>query len=335
MEELTIKTKAVELGEHEGEVTVAVNCLNVLDHQNDISATGSFTKTLKENFPNIRHYLNHDSNTLIGCPIEGKEENGELVFKSALCLDIEKAREIYALYKLYAKYGNTLQHSIGVTPIKRSRKDRRIVEEWKMHEFSTLTKQGACPGTHLIDIKSMGVDDDPDRVVSILKAAIALGVGERTKEICEDQIVLIEKAVAGDAVLVTCPECGLVFDWNSLEKHNIEDELKRQYIDELRWMAGEAVRSAAYEQREDIRNEVRNLIGMRKALEDIEEYVVCPKCYHRIYKSEIIDFGTSRKRVVVPVTEPAKATLTTKAGQEATSEGTDAAEYIRNRYSQK
>ena len=52
---LSTKTKSIELGSKEGEVTIAVNTLKVCDYQNDISAQGSFVKTLSENFKNIRH----------------------------------------------------------------------------------------------------------------------------------------------------------------------------------------------------------------------------------------------------------------------------------------
>lgn len=334
MNEIALKTKAMELGSNEGEVTVAVNCIGVLDHQNDISMTGSFDKTLKENFPNIRHYLNHDSNTLIGCPIEGREQNGELVFKTALCLDLEKGREIYALYKLYNKYGNTLQHSIGVTPVKRNKDDKRKVEEWKLHEFSTLTKMGACPGTHLIDIKSLDVANEPNNVISIMKDAIAMGMSEKTKAVLEDQIILIEKALKGDALLVTCPDCGLVFDWNTVVHRSLEEELKRQYLNELRYMAEDATYQAAREQHNEITSEVRQLIGLQKSLSDISEYVMCPKCYTRIYKSEIIDFGTAKKTVTVPM-EPAKTTPAVKAAQEDTFTAKDMAKAISSRYATK
>ena len=52
---LSTKTKSIELGSKEGEVTIAVNTLKVCDYQKDISAPGSFVKTLSENFKNIRH----------------------------------------------------------------------------------------------------------------------------------------------------------------------------------------------------------------------------------------------------------------------------------------
>lgn len=57
-------------------------------------------------------------------------------------------------YKLYAEYGKTLEHSIGVKAIKRDDKDKRIVKEWSLWEYSTLSSWGANPQTFLIDIKN-------------------------------------------------------------------------------------------------------------------------------------------------------------------------------------
>lgn len=330
MENLTIKTKAVELGDHEGEVTIAVNCLNVLDAQNDISATGSFTKTLNENFQNIRHYLNHDSNILIGCPIEGKEENGELVFKSALCLDTEVGKNVYALYKLYNRYGNTLQHSIGVTPIKRSKKDKRVVEEWKLHEFSTLTKVGACPGTHLIDIKSMGVADQPDRVLDILKAATLLGFGNSVKSMCEDNIILIEKALNKTAELVTC-DCGFSFDYNTLPEHTLEKEIEDTYRMYLRWMIDDIVNQEVGKLEPEMRQQIQAMISTHKSLSNMHAWVECPKCGRRVYKSDIIHFSG----VLKPKSEEPSADTLLKQAAEAVKGDTSIAKYISERYSRK
>lgn len=189
---LSTKTKSIELGSKEGEVTIAVNTLKVCDYQNDISAQGSFVKTLSENFKNIRHYLNHNSNILIGCPISGYETDNELVFKSALCLDMEVARDVYALYKLYSKYGNTLQHSVGVEDIKRDPSDHRIVKEWKLYEFSTLTKVGASPGTRLLELKELGIESNPNKAVEILKEMLNIkAFSEQFKENTSKEIEII------------------------------------------------------------------------------------------------------------------------------------------------
>jgi HK97 family phage prohead protease len=290
IEQLNIKTKSMEIGGNEGEVTIAVNGIGVLDHQNDISMSGSFDKTLKENFKNIRHYLNHNSEQLIGCPIEGKEENGNLVFKSALCLDTELGRDTYALYKLYHKHGNTLQHSIGCTPIKRDVNDRRKVLEWKLFEFSTLTKLGACPGTHLIDIKSEDFQKDPKQVLELLKDARHFRMSDKIAKEYDVTAEMLEKAMDGRMRLAQC-ECGLTFDYDTLREHSLEEDVKEEYRDWLRWMAGDIARDEARKREGELREEVVNLIQSRKSLLDTERYVICPRCGRRIYDSDIIVFN--------------------------------------------
>lgn len=292
MEQLNIRTKSTELGAKEGEVTVAVNAIGVLDHQNDISASGSFNKTLKENFKNIRHYLNHNNEQLIGCPIEGKEENGYLVFKSALCLDTEIGRDVYNLYKLYHKHGNTLQHSIGCYPVKRDKADERKVLEWKLFEFSTLTKLGACPGTHLIDIKSLGISEDPKKALEICKDARHFRFSDKMAEEYDVTAGLIEKAINGQLRLVQC-ECGLVFDYDSQRENSLEDEVIEEYRWYLQMLAGDIARDEARKKEPELREEVVNLISTRKSLLDTQKYVRCPKCGRRIYNSDITIFNGS------------------------------------------
>lgn len=315
MEQLNIKTKSMDV-QCDGIVTVAVNCIGVMDYQNDISESGSFDKTLKENFKNIRHYLNHNDNQLIGCPIEGKEENGALVFKSALCLDTELGRDTYALYKLYRDHGNTLQHSIGVQAIQRDKNDKRRVKEWKLWEFSTLTKIGACPGTHLIDIKSL----NPSNALDVLDDALHSAFSDKAKADIEQQRMLVEKALKGDAALVTC-DCGLTFDYNSLREHTMTEEAINDYRNYVSWMINDKVRDEVRKIEPQISEEVANLISSRKSLLDSMKYVYCPKCGRRIYRNDII-MGNSEPQHSTREVIAAVSTMTEK----------EAAKMILNKY---
>ena len=76
---LGLQTKSNEITD-KGIVTIAVNGLEIEDSQGDISAKGSFTKTLKENFQNIFHYKNHNNNEMIGMPLRGWEDGKHLIF---------------------------------------------------------------------------------------------------------------------------------------------------------------------------------------------------------------------------------------------------------------
>jgi HK97 family phage prohead protease len=141
--------------DQKGRVVVAANAFGNIDSQGDISNFGSFSKTLKENFDRVRWLLNHDTTKLLGVPIEGSETNQHLQIVGQLNMEKEISRDVYADYKLYAEYGKSLEHSIGVDPIKYDIQGKvRKVSEWKLWEFSTLTAWGANPQTPMIDIKS-------------------------------------------------------------------------------------------------------------------------------------------------------------------------------------
>ena len=114
---LLYKTKANDLDEAKGIVTVAVNGIGIVDSQNDISMPGSFNKTLKENIARMKWFLNHDTTQLLGVPLEGEERDGNLVMVGQLNLAKQIGRDTLEDYKLYAAAGRTLEHSIGVQAI--------------------------------------------------------------------------------------------------------------------------------------------------------------------------------------------------------------------------
>lgn len=141
--------------DQKGRVVVTANAFNNVDSQMDMSMKGSFSKTLNEHFKRVKWYLNHDTTKLIGVPIEGRESETHLELVGQLNLNKEIGKDIYEDYKLYAEYGRTLEHSIGVDAIKYNIDGQvRKVSEWKLWEYSTLTNWGANPDTGLVSIKS-------------------------------------------------------------------------------------------------------------------------------------------------------------------------------------
>lgn len=138
-----------------GRVVVTANAFNNVDSQMDMSMKGSFAKTLSEHFKRVKWYLNHDTTKLIGVPIEGRETDTHLELVGQLNMNKEIGKDVYEDYKLYAEYGRTLEHSIGVDAIKYTIDGQvRKVSEWKLWEYSTLTNWGANPDTGLVSIKS-------------------------------------------------------------------------------------------------------------------------------------------------------------------------------------
>lgn len=139
--------------DEKGVVTKYVNAFGNEDSDGDISKKGSFKKTLNESFHRVKWFLNHDTRILLGVPLEAKEDNTGLLVRSQLNMKKQVSRDILEDYKLYAANNRTLEHSIGVNPVKRDNNDSRIVTEWKLWEYSTLTNWGSNEMTPAVDIK--------------------------------------------------------------------------------------------------------------------------------------------------------------------------------------
>lgn len=163
------QTKAEDI-DRKGRVLIAVNAFGNVDSDNDISAPGSFTKTLKEHFDRVRWFLNHDVTILLGVPVKGTEDREYLKMEAQFNLEKQIARDTYEDYKLFAEYGKSLEHSVGLQAVKFTidrDKGTRTVTEWKLWEFSTLTHWGANENTPLLGIKSL-MQTDPDLAAQIL-----------------------------------------------------------------------------------------------------------------------------------------------------------------------
>ena len=146
----------IEDVDEKGRVLVAANAIGNVDADKDRSMDGSFNKTLKDNFSRLKWFLNHNKEILLGVPVEGRQDGKYLKLLGQLNLKKEISRDTYEDYKLYAEYGKTLEHSIGVEAIKKDDKGEiRDVYEWKLWEYSTLTSWGANDDTPMLGIKSL------------------------------------------------------------------------------------------------------------------------------------------------------------------------------------
>jgi HK97 family phage prohead protease len=149
--------------DEKGIVIVAANAIGNVDSDKDMSMDNSFSKTLSENFNRLKWFLNHDRNLLLGVPIEGKQSGKYLEMKGQLNLKKQIAKDTYEDYKLYAEHGKSLEHSIGVEAVKWEQKgDTRMVTEWKLWEYSTLTSWGANEDTPMLGMKS--ADSIPEAI---------------------------------------------------------------------------------------------------------------------------------------------------------------------------
>ena len=306
---LLYKTKANDLDETKGIVTVAVNGIGVVDSQNDISMPGSFNKTLSENIARMKWFLNHDVTQLLGVPLEGEEKDGNLVMTGQLNLAKQIGRDTLEDYKLFAAAGRTLEHSIGVQAIKRDKEDRRKVLEWKMWEYSTLTNWGSNPQTFLIGIKNDN-EGDVRRNIEFIRQALKMRYSDARLKEYEMRLDMLNKALEG-AVIVTCPHCGQEFVWDDAEKHTFSQQVLETANMYLRWIAEDIVAEEMSKLAPEIREAVLSILSpvlskcngkidvemVEKSLSDIAEYAYCPHCYSRVYQSTIMQEQSA------PVTE--------------------------------
>lgn len=188
--------------DQKGRILVAANALGNVDSDNDISMEGSFQKTLKDNFARLKWFLNHDKTLLVGVPIEGKEKYPYLEMLGQVNLNKQLGRDVYEDYKLYAEYGKSLEHSIGVEAVKKSEKDGiRRVHEWKLWEYSTLTAWGANESTPMLGMKSL---DDAATMIDWLELKLRKG------NFSDEKFVSIEKQLS--LLRSLCAEPGLDLD---------------------------------------------------------------------------------------------------------------------------
>jgi HK97 family phage prohead protease len=295
---LQYKTKANDVDEEKGIVTVAVNGIGVKDSQDDISMPGSFNKTLSENIGRMRWFLNHRTDQLLGVPIEGKEEGGNLIMTGQLNLAKQMCRDILADYKLFAENGRTLEHSIGVQAIKRDKEDARKVLEWKMYEYSTLTHWGSNPQTFLVGIKSATPDQIREQCDLIRKAFLQHGYTDERLKAYDMELNLLLKSLNG-GVIVTCPCCGHQFDYESQPERTFSQQVLDLAAQYQRWITEDIVREEMEKLAPEIREQVEAVLDIVipkngkpefeiKSLTDIMTYVRCPHCYSRVYKSNTI-----------------------------------------------
>jgi len=292
---LIYQTKANDVDE-KGIVTVAVNGIGIEDSQHDISVSGSFDQTLKEDIGRMRHFLNHDTTQLLGCPLEGAEKSGNLVMVSQLNLKKQIGRDTLEDYKLFAECGRTLEHSIGVRAMKRDGEDRRKVIQWKMFEFSTLTSWGSNPQTFLVNLKSATAQQVRDAVDLIRGAFKQHGYSDERLKQYDMELNLLLKSLDGGTI-VSCPHCGYQFDYDQQPETTFAQQVIEAAAMYQRWITDDIVEQEINRLTPEIRQEVLALLDQfkgdrslitEKSITDIAAFVRCPHCYSRVYRANNI-----------------------------------------------
>jgi uncharacterized protein len=133
-----------DLDDTKGVVVAYANAYNNEDSDGDISVPGCFTKTVKENFKRIRVLKDHNPTISLGVPLEiDSNDPYGLLAKSKFNLQKEVSRDMYTDIKLYTESGLNAELSIGFEVLKRDQKNRKLIQEYKLYEYSFLTSWAA------------------------------------------------------------------------------------------------------------------------------------------------------------------------------------------------
>lgn len=140
------QSEVKDLDESNGIVDAYANAYNNEDSDKDISAPGSFIKSVSESFKKIRVYKNHDTTLMVGVPkeIDTQDVYG-LRTVTQFQMNTSLGKDMFNDVKLIKQNGQDADLSIGYRVVRRDEKDRRVIKEYALREYSFLTSWGANP----------------------------------------------------------------------------------------------------------------------------------------------------------------------------------------------
>lgn len=180
----------IDVDKKQGIVRVYINKFNVLDSYDEMSLPGSFSKTFRERLKKMWWLLNHEWEKSLGVTLALEEDGIGAIATGKFNLEKRLSQDVFSDYQFFAENGRTLQHSVRVTPIQYIIKnDVMEVSEWKMREWSTLTRPGAIEDTPLISIKN--AQDEID----LLKKAGEYDFSDERLKMFEEKINKLEALI--------------------------------------------------------------------------------------------------------------------------------------------
>lgn len=145
-----------DFDEKQGIVKAYANVYNVEDSDGDISAPRSFIKTVKENYKRIRVLKDHNSTIGLGVPLEiDPNDPVGLMTTTKFNLNKEVSRDMFSDIQLMKENGLNAELSIGYEVMKRNEANRKVIDEYKLYEYSFLTSWAANEMATVQDIKSL------------------------------------------------------------------------------------------------------------------------------------------------------------------------------------
>jgi HK97 family phage prohead protease len=145
-----------DLDEAKGIVVAYANVYNNTDSDGDISAFGSFDKTVSENFKRIRVLKDHNPTLMIGVPLEiNTKDTYGLLTKTQFNMKKDLGRDMFTDVQLMFDNGLSAELSIGHKAVKRDVKNKSIIQEYFLGEYSFLSNWASNKLATVQDIKSI------------------------------------------------------------------------------------------------------------------------------------------------------------------------------------
>jgi HK97 family phage prohead protease len=133
-----------ELDSSKGVIVAYANAYNNEDSDKDISAYGSFEKSVSENFKRIRVLKDHNPTMMIGVPllIDTKDSYG-LLTTTQFNMSKDLGKDMFTDVKLMHDNNLNAELSIGYQVLQRDKKNKNIITEYKLKEYSFLSSWAA------------------------------------------------------------------------------------------------------------------------------------------------------------------------------------------------
>ena len=156
MEFKQLSVDVKDMDNTKGVIVAYANTYNFKDSDGDISAYGSFDKTVTENFKRIRVLKDHNPTMMVGVPlvIDTKDSFG-LLTTTQFNLNKPLGKDLFTDIQLMHSSGLSAELSIGYKVIQRDVKNKSIIKEYKLMEYSFLSSWGANELSTVQGIKSI------------------------------------------------------------------------------------------------------------------------------------------------------------------------------------
>lgn len=145
-----------DFDEKQGVVKAYANVYGNEDSDGDISAKSSFNRTVKNNFKRIRVLKDHIPTISLGVPLDiNPNDDFGLLTTTKFNLKKEVSRDMFTDIQLMKENGLNAELSIGYNVLQRDQKNKSIITEYKLHEYSFLTSWAANELATVQDVKGL------------------------------------------------------------------------------------------------------------------------------------------------------------------------------------